>query len=74
MIKKHYFLSISFSSLSYYFNGIKMEGIISLKEIFFQKMIGDMKEKKEYNENRKHNTRKLLRNPYRNNTIDIGVK
>lgn len=37
-------------------------------------MIGDMKEKKEYNEKRNHNTRKLLRNPYRNNTIDIGVK
>ena len=51
-----------------------MEGIISLKEVFFQKMIGDMKEKKEYNEKRNHNTRKLLRNPYRNNTIDIGVK
>lgn len=44
-----------------------------LKEIFFQKMIGDMKEKKEYNGERNHNTRKLLKKAYRNNTVDIGV-
>ncbi len=45
-----------------------------LKERIFQKMIGDMKEKKEYNGKRNHNTRKLPKKPYRNNTVDIGVK